>query len=71
MSSQTIATTKIRSSVDRRSALLADRIEEGAALLAAFAEGLSEEESCTGVGYGSSFGWRNRAPCCQHVPHRD
>jgi hypothetical protein len=27
-----------------RSALLADRIEEGAALLAAFAEGLSEEE---------------------------
>jgi DinB superfamily len=44
MSSQTTATTKIRSSVSRRSALLADRIEEGAALLAAFAEGLSEEE---------------------------
>src|SRR5207302_9752245 len=44
MSSQTTATTKIRSSVGRRSALLADRIEEGAALLAAFAEGLSEEE---------------------------
>ena len=44
MSSQTTATTKIRSSVGRRSALLADRIEEGAALLAAFAEGLPEEE---------------------------
>ncbi len=36
--------TKIRGSVGRRAALLADRIEEGAALLAAFAEGLSEEE---------------------------
>jgi hypothetical protein len=44
MSSQTTATTKVRSSVSRRSALLADRIEEGAALLAAFAEGLSEQE---------------------------
>jgi hypothetical protein len=44
MSSQTTATTKIRSSVARRSVLLADRIEEGAALLAAFAEGLSEQE---------------------------
>jgi hypothetical protein len=44
MSSQTTATTEIRSSVGHRSALLADRIEEGAALLAAFAEGLSEEE---------------------------
>ena len=44
MSSQTSATGKIRGSVGRRSALLADRIEEGAALLAAFAEGLSQEE---------------------------
>jgi DinB superfamily len=44
MSSQTTATAKIRSSVGRRAAFLADRIEEGAALLAAFAEGLSEEE---------------------------
>ena len=44
MSSPTTATTKTSSSADRRSALLADRIEEGAALLAAFAEGLSEEE---------------------------
>jgi hypothetical protein len=43
MSSQTTATGKIRGSM-ARSALLADRIEEGAALLAAFAEGLSEEE---------------------------
>ncbi len=44
MSSQTITTAKIKSSVGRRAALLADRIEEGAALLAAFAEGISEEE---------------------------
>jgi hypothetical protein len=44
MSSQTTATPKIRGSLGRRAALLADRIEEGAALLAAFAEGLSEEE---------------------------
>jgi DinB superfamily len=49
MSSQTTATTKIKSSVSRRSAFLADRIEEGAALLAAFAEGLSEEEWRTPV----------------------
>ena len=44
MSSQTIATPKIRDSVSRRAKLLADRIEEGAAVLAAFGEGLSEEE---------------------------
>jgi hypothetical protein len=44
MSSQTTATHKIRGSVGRRAELLADRIEEGAALLATFAEGLSEEE---------------------------
>ena len=43
MSSQ-ITTHKIRGSVGRRAELLADRIEEGAAGLAAFAEGLSEEE---------------------------
>jgi hypothetical protein len=46
MSSQTTATHKIRRSVGRRAELLADRIEEGAAALAAFAEGLSEEEWC-------------------------
>jgi hypothetical protein len=44
MSSQTATTHKIKSSVGRRAALLADRIEEGAALLAAFAEELSEED---------------------------
>jgi hypothetical protein len=44
MSSPTTATHKIRGSVGRRAELLADRIEEGAALVAAFAEGLSEEE---------------------------
>ena len=43
MSSQTTATPKIRGSVGR-AAVLADRIEEGAALLAAFAEGVSEEQ---------------------------
>jgi hypothetical protein len=49
MSSQTTATAKIRGSAGRRAALLADRIEEGAVLLAAFAEGLSEEEWCAPV----------------------
>jgi hypothetical protein len=49
MSSQTIATGHMRGAVDGRSSLLADRIEEGAALLAAFAEGLSEEEWHTPV----------------------
>ena len=44
MSSQTTTTHKIRDSVGRRAELLADRIEEGAAVLAAFAEGLSGEE---------------------------
>ena len=42
MSSQIAVTGK--TSVRNRSALLADRIEEGADLLASFAEGLSEEE---------------------------
>jgi len=46
MSSKTTATPNIRGSVGRRAASSADRIEEGAALLAAFAGGLSEEE-CT------------------------
>jgi DinB family protein len=41
---QTTATHKIRGSVGRRAELLADRIEEGAAGLAAFAGGLSEAE---------------------------
>jgi DinB family protein len=49
MSSQTPATHKIRGSASRRAALLADRIEEGAALLAAFAEGISEKEWHTPV----------------------
>ena len=49
MSSQTTATHQIRGSVDRRAELLADRIEEGAAVLAAFTEGLSEKEWHTQV----------------------
>ena len=44
MPPETTATNKTRSSTGRRAELLADRIEEGAAGLAAFAEGLSEEE---------------------------
>jgi hypothetical protein len=49
MASQTAATHKINGSVNRRAELLADRIEEGAAGLAAFAEGLSEKEWRTPV----------------------
>jgi Protein of unknown function (DUF664) len=49
MASQTAATQKIKGSVNRRAELLADRIEEGAAGLAAFAEGLSEKEWRTPV----------------------
>jgi DinB superfamily len=44
MPPQTTTTHKIRGSVGHRAELLADRIEEGAAGLAAFAEGLSEAE---------------------------
>jgi hypothetical protein len=44
MSSQTTTAHKIRGSVGRRAELLADRIEKGAAVLAVFAEGLSEDE---------------------------
>jgi hypothetical protein len=44
MPPQTTATHEIRGSVSRRAELLADRIEEGAAGLAAFAAGLSEVE---------------------------
>jgi DinB family protein len=49
MSPQTTATHKTKDSVGRRAELLADRIEEGAAGLAAFAEGLSEAEWHTTV----------------------
>ena len=49
MSPQTTATQKMKGSVGRRAELLADRIEEGAAGLAAFAEGLSEVEWHTPV----------------------
>jgi hypothetical protein len=49
MASQTTSTHKIKGSVNRRAELLADRIVEGASGLAAFAEGLSEEEWRTPV----------------------
>ena len=49
MASQTTSAHKIKGSANRRAELLADRIEEGAAGLAAFAEGLSEEEWRTPV----------------------
>ena len=45
----TQSTHKIGGSMSRRAELLADRIEEGAAGLAAFAEGLSEAEWRTPV----------------------
>jgi ubiquinone/menaquinone biosynthesis C-methylase UbiE len=41
---KTVATQKIGGAMSRRAEALADRIEEGAAALAAFAEGLSEAE---------------------------
>jgi hypothetical protein len=44
MPQQTVAIEKIKISTSRRAALLADRIEEGAAGLAAFVETLSEAE---------------------------
>ena len=49
MPPETTAAHKTRSSTGRRAELLADRIEEGAAGLAAFAEGLSEVEWHTPV----------------------
>ena len=49
MSPQTTATQKMKVSAGRRAELLADRIEEGAGGLAAFAESLSEEEWRTPV----------------------
>ncbi len=49
MSSQIAATHTIKRSAGRRAELLADRIEEGAAELAVFAEGLSESEWRTPV----------------------
>src|SRR5215813_9701190 len=49
MPSETTGAQKVRGSVNRRAELLADRIEEGAAGLAAFAEGLSEKEWRTPV----------------------
>ena len=49
MSPQTTAAHKMEGSAGRRAELLADRIEEGAAGLAAFAEGLSESEWRTPV----------------------
>jgi hypothetical protein len=49
MSPQTTAAHKVKDAVGHRAQLLADRIEEGAAGLAAFAEGLSESEWRTPV----------------------
>jgi hypothetical protein len=49
MSPQTTATRKMKGSAGCRAELLADRIEEGAVGLAAFAEGLSESEWRTPV----------------------
>ncbi len=54
--SRTISTQKIGGSVNRRAESLANRIEEGAANLAAFAEGLSEAEWNVAVLEGGKAG---------------
>jgi hypothetical protein len=56
MDGQTNATQKIAGSASRRAESLANRIEEGAAGLAAFAEGLSEAEWRTAVTEGGKKG---------------
>jgi DinB superfamily len=63
MPPQTTATHKIKGSVGRRAELLADRIEEGAAGLAAFAEGLSE------VDWGTPVSGSDRRPVGVIVHH--
>ena len=63
MSPQTTAAYKMKGSVGRRSALLSDRIEEGAAGLAAFAEGLSESE------WGAPVSGSDRRPVGVIVHH--
>ena len=67
------AAQKTGGSMSRRAELLADRIEEGAAKLAAFAEGISEAEWRVPVKAREkrTFGRRHRPPCRQHVPDRD
>jgi hypothetical protein len=47
----------------------ANRIEEGAALLAVFTMGLSDEEWRTPVSYSDGAGGCDRAPRCQRLPH--
>ena len=49
MPSESTGVQKVRGAANRRAELLADRIEEGAAGLASFAEGLSEAEWHTPV----------------------
>ena len=59
-------------STSRRAELLAERIEEGAATLAAFAEDLSEAEWRTPVsesGNRRPLGRSRRPPCRQRLPH--
>ncbi len=56
MAPDTSGTHKTKSSTSRRAELLADRIEEGAAGLAAFAEGLSEAEWRKAVKEGGKEG---------------
>jgi DinB superfamily len=56
MATETSGTHKAKSSTSRRAELLADRIEQGAAGLAAFAEGLSEAEWRKAVKEGGKDG---------------
>jgi hypothetical protein len=51
MPSESTGAQKVKGSVNRRAEMLADRIEEGAAGLTAFAEGLSETEWRTPVSH--------------------
>jgi hypothetical protein len=56
MATETSSTHKAKSSTSRRAELLADRIEQGAAGLAAFAEGLSEADWRKAVKEGGKDG---------------
>ena len=56
MATETSGTHKSKNATGRRAELLADRIEQGAAGLAAFAEGLSEAEWRTPVKEGGKNG---------------
>ena len=70
MNTMTRETQPTRNFTSLRAAALADRIEEGARGLAAFAEGIPEKEWNTPVsGNGQTYGRRHRAPCRQRLSY--